>query len=90
MAQRKELLSKPKKQSVSIKESGMKRKLELRVNLKTVKRFARGYCYRLNLKTVKLGVIVIVAGRRVNITNGERFRRIVLLIKMLRFHTHGN
>ena len=41
VAQRKDLLSKPKKQSVSIKESGMKRKLELGVNLKIVKGFAR-------------------------------------------------
>ena len=59
---------------MSIKESGMKRKRE--VNLKTVKRFAR--------------LLLSLPGQRVNITNGERFRRIVLQIKMLRFHTHGN
>ena len=58
--------------SVSIKESGLKRK----VNLKTVKRFA--------------SLLLSLPGQRVNITNGERFRRIVLQIKMLRFHTHGN
>ena len=59
---------------VSIKESGMNKKRE--VNLKTVKRFAR--------------LLLSLPGQRVNITNGERFRRIVLQIKMLRFHTHGN
>ena len=62
--------------SVSIKESGLKRKEEVEVNLKTVKRFA--------------SLLLSLPGQRVNITNGERFRRIVLQIKMLRFHTHGN
>ena len=63
------------KQSVSIKESGMKRK--------------RGWSEFENGKTF-CEVIVIVARWRVNITNCERFRRIVLQIKMLRFHMHGN